>query len=137
VTRALWEKFAGLAALAAMTCLMRGTVGDILGSDDGAALFGRSCAACLGAASAASAAGPAPRATALGALRALWPDPASKTTASILRDLQAGGRTEAAHVVGDMRRRVRAAAIDDAGGLAAAGCPLQLAARQRRGAAAA
>ena len=67
----------------------------------------------------------------------MWPDPASKTTASILRDLQAGGRTEAAHVVGDMRRRVRAAAIDDAGGLAAAGCHLQLAARQRRGAAAA
>lgn len=134
MTRALWEKFAGLATLAAMTCLMRGTVGDILHSDDGAALFARTYAACVGA---ASAAGYAPRATALGAFRAMWSDPTSSTTASMLRDLQAGGRTEAAHVVGDMLRRVRAAGIDEAGVLAPAWCHLQVAERQRLDAAAA
>lgn len=51
--RALWEKFVGLATLAAMTCLMRGTVGDILAADDGAALFAQTFAACQGAARAA------------------------------------------------------------------------------------
>ena len=54
----------------------------------------------------------------------------AKATASMLRDLQAGGRTEAAHVVGDMLRRVRAAALDPAA-LAAAWCHLQVAERQR------
>lgn len=124
---ALWEKFAGLATLAAMTCLMRGTVGDILASDDGAALFAATYAACTGA---AAAAGHAPRAAAIDAFGAMWSDPASNTTASMLRDLQAGGRTEAAHVVGDMLRRVRAAALDPAA-LAAAWCHLQVAERQR------
>ena len=124
---ALWEKFAGLATLAAMTCLMRGSVGDILGSDDGAALFAQTYAACVGA---ARAAGEPRRDGALAAFRAMWSDPASTTTASMLRDLKAGGRTEAAHIVGDMLRRVRAAGLDS-GVLAAAWCHLQVAERQR------
>lgn len=124
---ALWEKFAGLATLAAMTCLMRGSVGDILSSDDGAALFASTYAACTGA---ARAAGFEPRVAAIGAFRAMWSDPASTTTASMLRDLKAGGRTEAAHVVGDMLRRVRAAGLDPAV-LAAAWCHLQVAETQR------
>lgn len=124
---ALWEKFSGLATLAAMTCLMRGTVGDILASDDGAALFAATYAACTAA---AAAAGYAPRVAAIAAFRAMWSDPASKTTASMLRDLQSGGRTEAAHVVGDMLQRVRAAGLDPAA-LAAAWCHLQVAERQR------
>ena len=124
---ALWEKFAGLATLAAMTCLMRGTVGDILASDDGAALFASTYAACVAA---AGAAGCAPREAALAGFRAMWSDPASTTTASMLRDLLSGGRTEAAHVVGDMLQRVRAAG-PDVGVLAAAWCHLQVAERQR------
>ena len=127
IMRALWEKFSILATLAAMTCLMRGSVGDILHSDDGAALFASTYAACAGA---AAAAGCAPRDPALAAFRPMWSDPASTTTASMLRDLLGGGRTEAAHVVGDMLQRVRAAGLD-AGVLAAAWCHLQVAERQR------
>src|SRR6185295_14874870 len=37
--QALWEKFVGLATLAAMTCLMRTPVGAILSTDDGEALL--------------------------------------------------------------------------------------------------
>jgi 2-dehydropantoate 2-reductase len=125
--RALWEKFTGLATLAAMTCLMRGTVGDILHTDDGAALFAQTFAACEGA---AAAAGYPPRETASATFRAMWADPASLLTASMLRDLQSGGRTEAAHIVGDMLQRVRAARLAP-GALEAAWCHLQVAERQR------
>jgi 2-dehydropantoate 2-reductase len=121
--RALWEKFTGLATLAAMTCLMRGTVGDILATDDGAALFEQTFAACEGA---ARAAGHAPRDTASATFRGMWADPTSKLTASMLRDLESGGPTEAAHVVGDMLRRVRDAGLEP-GVLAAAWCHLQVA----------
>lgn len=130
--RALWEKFTGLATLAAMTCLMRGTVGDILSTDDGATLFDRTFAACEGA---AAAAGYPPRESASATFRTMWADPASKLTASMLRDLQAGGRTEGAHIVGDMLKRVCAAGLEP-GALAAAWCHLQVAEAQRRAAAA-
>jgi 2-dehydropantoate 2-reductase len=112
-----------------MTCLMRGTVGDILSTDDGAALFAQTFAACEGA---ARAAGHAPREAASAGFRAMWADPASKLTASMLRDLESGGATEGAHVVGDMLRRVRAAGLD-AGALAAAWCHLQVAERRCQG----
>jgi 2-dehydropantoate 2-reductase len=130
--RALWEKFTGLATLAAMTCLMRGTVGEIVHTDDGAALFEQTFAACEGA---ARAAGHAPRESASANFRAMWADPASKLTASMQRDLQAGGRTEAAHIVGDMLQRVRAAGLAP-GALAAAWCHLQVAEARRAAAAA-
>jgi 2-dehydropantoate 2-reductase len=127
MTRALWEKFAGLATLAALTCLMRGSVGDILHADDGAALFAQTFAACEGA---ARAAGHAPREAASAAFRAMWADPASTLTASMLRDLESGGPTEGAHIVGDMLQRVRAAGLDP-GVLPAAWCHLQVAERRR------
>ncbi|MBN8510538.1 MAG: ketopantoate reductase family protein [Burkholderiales bacterium] len=125
--RALWEKFSGLATLAALTCLMRGTVGDILHTDDGAALFAQTFAACEGA---AAAAGYPPRAAASAGFRAMWGDPASKLTASMQRDLESGGPTEGAHIVGDMLQRVRAAGLDP-GALPAAWCHLQVAERRR------
>ncbi|MBX3645879.1 MAG: ketopantoate reductase family protein [Rubrivivax sp.] len=125
--RALWEKFVGLATLAAMTCLMRGTVGDILAADDGAALFAQTFAACQGA---ARAAGHAPREAPMAAFQALMSDRGSALTASMLRDLEGGGRTEGAHVVGDMLRRVVAAGLDP-GALRAAWCHLQVAERRR------
>ena len=129
--RALWEKFVGLATLAAMTCLMRGTVGDILAADDGAALFAQTFAACEGA---ARAAGHAPREAAMATFKALMADRQSTLTASMLRDLEGGGRTEGAHVVGDMLERVQAAGLEP-GALRAAWCHLQVAERRRAAAA--
>jgi len=125
--RALWEKFVGLATLAAMTCLMRGTVGDILSTDDGAALFAETFAACQAA---ARAAGFEPREAPMAVFRATMSDRNSVLRASMARDLEAGGPTEAAHVVGDMLKRVQAAGIEP-GALRAAWCHLQVAERQR------
>jgi 2-dehydropantoate 2-reductase len=125
--RALWEKFVGLATLAAMTCLMRGTVGDILTADDGAALFAETFSACQAA---ARAAGFEPRETALAPFQSMMADRQSQLTASMLRDLESGGPTEAAHIVGDMLERVRASGIEP-GALRAAWCHLQVAERRR------
>ncbi|HRH89488.1 MAG TPA: 2-dehydropantoate 2-reductase [Rubrivivax sp.] len=125
--RALWEKFVGLATLAAMTCLMRGTVGDILAADDGAALFAQTFAACQGA---ARAAGYAPREAPMAGFEAMFADRQSAMAASMQRDLEGGGRTEGAHVVGDMLRRVQAAGLET-GVLRAAWCHLQVAERRR------
>lgn len=125
---ALWEKFVGLATLAAMTCLMRSAVGDILAADDGAAMMQEVFAACEGA---ARAAGHAPREPAMAGFRAMMSEPKSTLTASMLRDLEGGGRTEGAHIVGDMLARVRAAGLEP-GALRAAWCHLQAAEHRRQ-----
>ena len=124
---ALWEKFVGLATLAAMTCLMRASVGDIVSTDDGEALVGATFVACT---QTAAAAGHPPRDVAAQRFRAMLADRSSTLTASMLRDLQAGGRTEGAHIVGDMLRRARAAGVEPAS-LPAAWCHLQAAERAR------
>ena len=124
---AMWEKFVGLATLAAMTCLMRGAVGDILSADEGSALMQETYAACEGT---ARACGHAPRDAAMAGFRAMFAERGSTLTASMLRDLESGGRTEAAHIVGDMLARARAAGID-AGPLRAAWCHLQAAEHRR------
>jgi 2-dehydropantoate 2-reductase len=78
----------------------------------------------------ARAAGHAPRDAALANFRTMLSDRASTLTASMLRDLVAGGRTEAAHIVGDMVGRARAAGVDP-GPLRAAWCHLQAYERAR------
>jgi 2-dehydropantoate 2-reductase len=105
----LWEKFVLLTSLAAMTCLMRGSVGDILATADGEALMGETLEACVRT---ATAAGHAPRDKALGFMRGLLFARGSAFTASMLRDLEGGYRTEADHIVGDMLKRARAAGVD-------------------------
>jgi 2-dehydropantoate 2-reductase len=125
---ALWEKFVALATLAAMTCLMRGAVGDILAADDGAALLDEAYAACEGT---ARAAGHAPREAAMAGFRKMFSDRHSSMTASMLRDLEGGGRTEGVHIVGDMLARARAAGIDP-GPLSAAWCHLQVAEHRKQ-----
>lgn len=105
----IWEKYAMLATLAGMTCLMRGAVGDIVAADDGNALTLRMLDECLVA---ASHAGHPVRPNVLEATRAMLTTAGSTFSASMLRDLESGGRTEGAHIVGDMLARARAAGSD-------------------------
>jgi 2-dehydropantoate 2-reductase len=129
----MWEKFVLLASLAAMTCLMRASVGEILSASDGEALMRAALSACIAA---AGAAGHAPRAESLQQTESMLFARGSAFTASMLRDLESGGRVEADHIVGDMLRHARAAGAD-ARVLAAAYCHLQAyEARRARGAAA-
>ncbi len=129
----MWEKFVLLASLAAMTSLMRASVGEILAAEDGEALMRETLSACIAA---AAAAGHAPRAESLQQTESMLFARGSAFTASMLRDIDSGGRVEADHIVGDMLRRARAAGAD-ARQLATAYCHLQAyEARLRRGVAA-
>jgi 2-dehydropantoate 2-reductase len=100
--QAAWEKFSFLAALAASTCLMRASIGTIMatagGEDFLRAVYDECCAV-------AAADGHPPGAAARAEVLGLLTDAKSASTASMLRDLEAGRRTEGEHILGDMVRR--------------------------------
>ena len=124
-----WIKFTFLTALAAATCLMRGSVGAIVAADGGRAFVEALYAECV--ATAAAAGHPVPADAQQSALRMLT-QPESTVTASMLRDLAAGQATEGAHIVGDMLARARAAGLATPA-LAAAWVHLQVYEAQRQG----
>ncbi|MCX7892833.1 MAG: 2-dehydropantoate 2-reductase [Burkholderiales bacterium] len=124
----MWEKYVLLATLAAMTCLMRASVGDIVATDEGEALTVACLATCEDT---AKAAGHEPRADRMAQARKMLTEAGSTFTASMLRDIEAGNRTEADHIVGDMLKRAAAAKVP-CGILRAAYCHLQAYEARRR-----
>lgn len=106
----MWEKVVFLSALAAGTCLFRGNVGEINRAPGGTGalrrLFddNRKIAAAEGFTT---------RDTAMSAMRERLADPDGTWSASMLRDLEAGGQVEADHIVGFMLERARKHGIDD------------------------
>ncbi|MEO8102753.1 MAG: ketopantoate reductase family protein [Betaproteobacteria bacterium] len=106
----MWEKVAFLSTLAGMTCLMRGTVGDILSTPDGRVLMQRYIDACVAI---ATREGFAPRAHVVERYNKFVNATGSPLTASMLRDLENGGPIEADHIVGFMLGKARAHGIDD------------------------
>ncbi|HTE41701.1 MAG TPA: 2-dehydropantoate 2-reductase [Steroidobacteraceae bacterium] len=124
----MWEKFVLLTSLAGMTCLMRGTVGEIAATQDGIQLMSRMLDDC---AAVAKAAGNMPRDKYFSSIRGVLTQTGSPLAASMRRDLEAGGRTEADHIVGDMLKRADEAGIDSPL-LRAAYCHLQVHAEKKR-----
>ncbi|WP_026363030.1 2-dehydropantoate 2-reductase [Methylopila sp. M107] len=108
VAQAMWDKYVMLAAFAGLTCLMRAPVGAIMQAADGEAIAEAFLAECTAV---ADAAGQRPSEKSLGEARALMTTKGSQNTASMLRDLEGGGRTEHDHLLGDMLDRARAAKI--------------------------
>jgi 2-dehydropantoate 2-reductase len=102
VLQDMWEKFVMLATMAGMNCLMRGSVGDIMQADDGEALTLEMLEECD---LVAHAAGHRSREEFLSRARSLLTERGSTFAASMLRDVERGGPTEAAHIVGDMLAR--------------------------------
>lgn len=123
-----WIKFSFLAALAAGTCLMRASVGTIVATEGGNDFMARLYAEC---AAIAAAAGQSIAEKAQGIALAGLTQAGSDVKASMLRDLEAGLRVEAEHIVGDMVQRARAAAVE-APLLAVAWCHLQAYQAQRQ-----
>ncbi len=105
ILQEMWEKWVMLATLAAMTCLMRASVGAILEGADGEALIVEALDECTRV---ATAAGYPPRDKHLERSRAMLTERGSGFSASMLRDVQSGGRIEAEHVIGDLLARARA-----------------------------
>ncbi len=101
----LWEKFAFMSAGAALTCLMRASVGDIVASAEGAAIARQVVGESAGI---AHAAGYPVREHAARFAEKMLTAADSPFKASMLRDIEAGGRVEADHLVGDMMRRGQA-----------------------------
>lgn len=102
IEQALWDKWVFLAALAGMTTLCRGSVGEIIATPYGEALTRQMYDECCAVARLSGyATGPAATQRALGMLIA----PGSPFTASMLRDLLAGQRTEYRHILGAMVER--------------------------------
>jgi 2-dehydropantoate 2-reductase len=97
----MWEKWAFIAALAAITCLMRAALGDIVaaGAADLALALLDECAAI------ATAQGFPPSESAMNRTRGSFTEPGSSLTASMLRDIERGAPIEADHVLGDLLRR--------------------------------
>ena len=106
----LWEKVVFLSALAANTCLYRGTVREIMGAPGGMESMERT----LDANSAlATKEGLTPRAAQIDAARKRLTDPEGTWSASMLRDMEGGGPVEADHIVGWMLQRLRHHKLDD------------------------
>jgi 2-dehydropantoate 2-reductase len=104
----MWEKFVMIGAMAGMNCLFRGTIGEIVATEDGRALM---IAALAEAHSVAAASGFAPRLEAHERVEAMLTEPGSVNSASMRQDLEAGRRTEAAAIIGDMIRRAAGFAL--------------------------
>ncbi len=105
---AQWTKYSFLTALAAATCLMRGSIGQIVASEGGHDFMTGLYGECLEVADASGS--PIPEG-AQAAMLELLTQPDSPLTASMLRDLQSGQRVEAAHIVGDMVHRAAHAGL--------------------------
>ncbi len=105
----LWEKWLMLATMAGSTCLMRGSVGAILGTQDGTAVMEELMAEAI---SVANAAGFPPSEGHLANARSILLAKGSPASASMLRDIQKGGRIEGDHIIGDLLRRARGFGLD-------------------------
>lgn len=104
INQDLWDKWIMLGAIAGMCSAMRGTVGDIAESEDGAAIMGEILDECRNV---ALAEGYPPSDKVVSAIKASLTQRGGKSVASILGDIEKGGAVEAQQIVGDMLARAR------------------------------
>jgi 2-dehydropantoate 2-reductase len=127
IVQALWDKWSMLSSGAVLTCLMRGTIGQILATAAGPALAQRAIAECEAV---AAADGFPILGEGAARTRKLLLDPASGWMASMMRDIAQGAtRIEHEAIIGDMARLAQRHGID-APLLDAAYCHLALYAAQ-------
>jgi 2-dehydropantoate 2-reductase len=102
IMQAMWEKWVQLASLGAITCLMRGTIGEIVAAPGGAELaidvLNESVAV-------ATACGYKPSEKVLSRHAAAMTAPGSSLTSSMYRDLRKGAPVEADHILGEFIER--------------------------------
>ncbi len=108
IIQEMWEKWVFLASLAASTCLMRTSVGNILAAPGGKDFILGMLAECKDV---ATAEGFAPRAPFLERVTGMLTAEGSQMTASMFRDIKAGAPVEADHVIGDLIARGDAAKV--------------------------
>ena len=94
----MWEKWIQLATLGAITCLMRGTIGEIVAAPGGAELSIKMLNESMAI---ATACGHKPSEDFLSRNAAAMTRPGSSLTSSMYRDLHKGASVEADHILGD------------------------------------
>jgi 2-dehydropantoate 2-reductase len=102
ITQAMWEKWVQLASLGAITCLMRGTIGEIVAVPSGADL---SLKVLDESAAIATACGHKPSEALLSRHAAAMTALGSPLTSSMYRDLRKGAPVEVDHILGDFIER--------------------------------
>ncbi|MFM2087127.1 MAG: hypothetical protein RLZZ237_1996 [Pseudomonadota bacterium] len=110
ITQALWDKWVMIAAGALMTCLMRGTVADIMAAPGGRSLMQRAIAECRSVAT-AEGFGLAPET--VQRMEKLLLDEQSSWAASMMRDItQDIARLESDDILGNMAERAEKHGLD-------------------------
>ena len=104
----MWEKLVHLSTAAAMTCLMRANVGEIVRTPEGRDIFLEQLRT---SAAIAAANGHKPGDAFMRAWEQTFSQPDSLYATSMLRDIERGGRTEADHILGFMLNKAREAGI--------------------------
>ena len=108
VIQDMWEKWVFLASIAASTSLMRGPVGAIVAAPGGRDFLLGILDECTAV---GKAAGHEPGGPFFQRIKGMLTAEGSPATASMFRDIKAGGKVEADHVIGDMIARADAAKI--------------------------
>ena len=108
IEQAMWDKFAFLTTLAGATCLFRASIGQILQTTAGEDFINGLLDECAAVAATCGHPLAAPQ---LAAYRQTLNDRSSGLMASMLRDVERGGPTEAEHILGDMLLRAHAAGV--------------------------
>ena len=104
INQDLWDKWIMLSTIAGMCSSMRGNVGDIMETEDGAAIMLETLEESR---KVATAEGHAPSEKVIAGLRSSLTTKGSKAVASILGDMEKGGAAEGKQIVGDMLARAR------------------------------
>jgi 2-dehydropantoate 2-reductase len=108
IIQEMWEKWVFLATLAACTCLMRTSVGNILAAPGGRDFILGMLDECSAV---AAAEGHDPRGPFFERTRGMLTTEGSQMTASMFRDIKANAPVEADHVIGDLIARGDAAKV--------------------------
>ena len=108
IEKDMWDKWMMLAALAGVTCLMRGSIGDIVGAPGGREFVDRFFDEVVAV---ATAHGHAPSEAFLAQTRALLTADGSPLTSSMYRDLKKESPIEADQIIGDLLTRGRKAQV--------------------------
>jgi 2-dehydropantoate 2-reductase len=108
IRQRMWEKLVHLSTAAAMTCLMRANVGEIVRTPEGRDIFIDQLRT---SAAIAAANGHKPGDAFLQSWERTFSQQDSHYSTSMLRDIERGGRTEVDHILGFMLRSAREAGI--------------------------
>jgi 2-dehydropantoate 2-reductase len=110
IERNVWEKMSQLSAMAALCCLFRASIGEIVTAPGGPEAIERTLVANI---EAVTREGFPPRAPAIAFVRGELTDARNPMTASIMRDMEAGRRVESDHIIGFMLNLARKHGVDD------------------------